>query len=49
MRNFFAPCQDYIDEEKTIGKIDVYLVLFILVGLGYAYWRSGWLISKVGN
>lgn len=49
MKNFFAPCQDYIDEEMNIGKTDAYLVLFIMIGLGYSYWRSGWLISKVGN
>lgn len=49
MRNFFAPCQDYVEEEKNISQTDAYLVVYIMILLGYSFWRSGWLIAEVGN
>lgn len=49
MKNFFAPCQEYVDEVKNIKKTDAYLVLYLMIWLGYSFWRSGWLVAKVGN
>ena len=48
MKNFLTPCQDYIDVEKNVNKTDAYLVSYILIGLGYSFWRSGWLVAKAG-
>ncbi|MEA5049709.1 MAG: CPBP family intramembrane glutamic endopeptidase [Eubacteriales bacterium] len=49
MKNFFAPCQDYLDEVKSIKKTDAYLVLYIMIWLGYSFWRSGYISAKAGD